>query len=421
MRKPIRAGPEVRDEFDELLVSRGVGVAFQPIVELSTGDVVGYEALARPPAGSSFADPAALFAEAYRRGRVGELDWICRAAAFAAALDKNVPPDLPLFLNAEPSAMDAPCPPDLRDLATAATERCQFVIEVTERSLTDDPATLLAAIGRIREVSMALALDDVGADPASLALMPLIAPDIIKLDLRLVQAQPTEEVAWIVSAVLAESERTGALILAEGVETERHVAVARAMGATLGQGWFFGVPAPLPDDLVASRRPLRLAPIPPPPADTPFITAVAHRSPVTSTTELLVATSRHLEHEVLRSAGKAVLLSSFQNATRFTPATRRRYERLARRTVLTTAFGRDMPAEPGRRIRGANLHPDDPLCDEWAVVVVGNQLSAALVARAASESAPGEPAQWEVIITHDRDLVLAAAKSLLQRLPAVRG
>jgi len=194
------------------------------------------------------------------------------------------------------------------------------------------------------------------------------------------------------------------------------------MGATLGQGWLFGAAAPLPDKLVASRRPLRIAATPPPPADTPFSTALAHRrSPVRSTTELLVATSRHLEHEVLRSSGKAVLLSSFQNVTRFTPGTRRRYERLARETVLTTAFGRDMPAEPGRRIRGANLHPDDPLCDEWAVVVVGNQLSAALVARMIGHRAPGEPAEWEVIITHDRDLVLAAAKSLLQRLPAIQG
>ena len=64
------------DEFDLLDESRGVGVVFQPIVELSSGDVVGYEALARTPDGSSIAAPEALFAESYRRGRVGELDWV---------------------------------------------------------------------------------------------------------------------------------------------------------------------------------------------------------------------------------------------------------------------------------------------------------------------------------------------------------
>jgi hypothetical protein len=59
-----------------------------------------------------------------------------------------------------------------------------------------------------------IALDDVGADVRSLALMPLLRPDVIKLDLRLVHEQATTEVAEIVNAVNAERERTGALVLA---------------------------------------------------------------------------------------------------------------------------------------------------------------------------------------------------------------
>jgi EAL domain-containing protein (putative c-di-GMP-specific phosphodiesterase class I) len=59
---------------------------------------------------------------------------------------------------------------------------------------------------------------------------------VIKLDLRLVQGQPSPEQAAIVSAVAAERERTGAAILAEGIETEEHLLVARSLGATLGQG-----------------------------------------------------------------------------------------------------------------------------------------------------------------------------------------
>ena len=55
------------DAFDTLIDAREVGVAFQPIVDLFDGEVLGYEALARVPPGTSFEDPGALFAEAYRR------------------------------------------------------------------------------------------------------------------------------------------------------------------------------------------------------------------------------------------------------------------------------------------------------------------------------------------------------------------
>jgi EAL domain-containing protein (putative c-di-GMP-specific phosphodiesterase class I) len=417
MRKAAWSRSTASDEFDVLLESRGLGVAFQPIVELRSGDVVGYEALARPPSGSSFPNAQSLFAEAYRRGRVGELDWVCRAAVFAVALEKKVPHELPLFVNVEPAALSAPCPADIIGLFAAATGQCRFVVEVTERSLADDPAELLAAVGRTRDVSIGVALDDVGADPASLALMSLVAPDVIKLDLSLIQAQPNPEIARIVNAVLAESERTGAVILAEGVESLRHLAVAQSMGAKLGQGWYFGAPAPLPDGLTPPRRPLHLIPAPDGTADTPFAVASQKRAPVASTTELLAATSRHLENEILHTSGKSVLLSSFEDAVNFGPTMRRCYEQLARRTVLTAAFGRGMPPEPGRGIRGVDVHPDDPLCREWTVVVLGSQLAAALIARRGDDSDGAGAGQLEAVITHDRELVVAAAKSLLPRLP----
>ncbi len=415
----VRSRSKGLDEFDVLIQSRGVGVAFQPIADLSSGEVVGYEALARTPAGSSFADPAELFAEAYRRGRVGEVDWVCRAAVFRAALDSKVPPEVPLFVNVEPAAMNAPCPADIIGLFAAATHQCQFVVEVTERSLATDPAELLAAVDRTRDVSIGVALDDVGADPASLALMPLVAPDVVKLDLSLIQTRPNPEIARIVNAVLAESERTGAVILAEGVESDRHLAVARSMGATLGQGWRFGPPAPLPDSVPVPPHPMRLRSATNVVAGTPFEIVSRVRAPVASSRELLAATSRHLENEILHTSGKAVLLSSFQVAGNFTPDIRRRYERLAPRTVLTAALGQDMPAAPGVGIRGADLDPDDPLCRGWTVIALGSQLAAALIARRVDNSPPTGPGKFEAIITHDRDLVVAAARSLLARVPAL--
>ena len=77
-----------------------------------------------------------------------------------------------------------------------------------------------------------------GADTRSLALMPVLRPDVIKLDLRLVQEHPTPEIAAIAGAVGAQAERSGAVVLAEGIETAEQAHYARALGATLGQGYF---------------------------------------------------------------------------------------------------------------------------------------------------------------------------------------
>ena len=103
-----------------------------------------------------------------------------------------------------------------------------------------------------------MALDDVGAEPASLAVMPFVHPDVVKLDLQLVQGRTTAEVARIVNAVRAQAERTGARILAEGIETRRHAETARTLGATVGQGWLYGRPGRLPEGTWPPRTPLGL-------------------------------------------------------------------------------------------------------------------------------------------------------------------
>ena len=407
------------DEFDAIVADRAVAVVFQPIVDLGTGEVVGIESLARPPAGSTYAGPHELFAEAYRRGRVGELDWVCRGATFRALLEHPVPDGVQIFMNVEPAAMDAPCPADIVGSYAAATTRYPFIIEITERAMTDDPGELLAAVERIRDVRAGVAIDDVGADPASLALMPLVTPDVIKLDLRLIRARPTPEVAAIVNAVMAESERTGATILAEGIETLAHERAALAMGASLGQGWRYGHPRPLPFDLTTPRNPLRSTARAATTDATPFALASATRRALPSTTELLAAMSRHIEHQVMHSSGRPLVISAFESIDNFGEATRRRYEMLSADAVLVAALGRDMPEKPADGVRGAALSVDDPLRHEWAVVVLDSHFAAALTAR----PRPGGPndggRMWDFVVTHDRELVLSMARPLLARLPGI--
>jgi EAL domain-containing protein (putative c-di-GMP-specific phosphodiesterase class I) len=237
---------------DDVIDARAVFPVFQPLVRADDRALVGYEALSRGPVGTPWESPADLFAAAAAAGRLAELDWACRArigrAAIAAGLDRSTA----LFVNAEPFAITTPCPDDLRPALREAERRLHLIIEMSERSIAADPAGLLTAAATLRAAGCGIALDDVGTVPASLALLPLLDPDVIKLDLHLVHHPHEPSTARVVNSVIAQAERSGAAILAEGVETADHLATARTMGASIVQGWLTGRPAALPTGGVRS-------------------------------------------------------------------------------------------------------------------------------------------------------------------------
>jgi EAL domain-containing protein (putative c-di-GMP-specific phosphodiesterase class I) len=409
--------PEMAGELDRIVGARAVRAVFQPLIDLASGDVVAYEALARGPAGSPLESPAALFAAASGSGRVAELDWACRAAAFQAAAAAGLDPSLRLFVNCEPVSLGVPCPDDLWPTVDAAERRLRVVMEVTERAVARDPAGLLAAVARARAVGWGVALDDVGAEPASLAVLPFVHPDVVKLDLQLVQGRTTAEVARIVNAVRAEAERTGARVLAEGIETRRHAEIARTLGATIGQGWLYGRPGRLPEATRPPRAALDLLPEPAAIEDqTPFEVVAAERVPERAPKDLLGPMSMHIEDKGLDAAEPGVLLACFQEARHFSPGTRARFGRLAARAALTGALGAGMPAAPAPGVRGASLGPGDPLRGEWDVIMVGPHFAAALVARDCGDDGPDADRRFDFAITHDRELVVRAAQALLDRL-----
>jgi EAL domain-containing protein (putative c-di-GMP-specific phosphodiesterase class I) len=406
------------DELDQVLGDRAVRAVFQPIVELATGEIVAFEALARGPVGSALERPDVLFAQARAAGRLSELDWMCRGAALRGALDAGLDGGVPLFVNVEPEALWSTPTGPMSSLLREASETLSVVVEITERALVRSPATLLHALSFVRGLGFGVAIDDVGAEVASLALMPFVRPDVIKLDLRLVQQQPDGPLAAIVGAVDAQAERTGAEVLAEGIETAAHLDTALAMGATLGQGWLFGRPGAI--SMHRRATPGRLAP---PAAATsimrsPMAAAAAGRPSRRSTKPLLLEMSRHLERQALQQGSSAVVLGAFQTADRFTPATAARYRQLGERAAFVAAMGVGMPREPAPGVRGGELQPDDPLADEWAVAIVGPHFVAALAARDLGDRGPDRDRRFDYVLTYERSLVLAIADSLMARVTA---
>ena len=167
---------------------------------------------ARPAARRHLAEE--LFATARAEGRLTQVDRECRAEALRAAAEAGLGAPFALFLNADAGALEL----DLPDLPKGGAT---LVMEITETALTERPEAVLRTLTELRTRGWGVSLDDVGADSRSLAVMPLLYPDVIKLDLRLLSERDPLDVARIVTAVGAEAERRHATILAEGSTPRR--------------------------------------------------------------------------------------------------------------------------------------------------------------------------------------------------------
>ncbi|MGH2684374.1 MAG: EAL domain-containing protein [Actinomycetota bacterium] len=415
----IAGTAEEQRRFGAILSRKQVTSLYQPIISLRTGTTVAYEALARGPHGSPLESPDALFAAARRYGRLAELEWQCRAAAVRGALDADLGAQTSLFLNVEPSIVGNIMPPEVDQLFRAAERRLRLVLELTERDLCRRPAELLAFVQWARERWWGIALDDVGAEPESLALLPFLEPDVIKLDMRIVHEPPSAESERLLDAVRAEATRTGAVVLAEGIENEEHLARARELDVALVQGWYFGRPAPLSE--APSHRdvvPLRLQP--PQVADTPFDvisgTGEGKRMPVAKVLELI----RDAERESIDDLSRNVVLACFGGRGLFTPDIAARYADLAREAVFVGAVGLGLPQEPAPGVRSTPLDERDALAHQLAVAIVGPDRSVAVAARLPKgEVRPTDVVQ--VFTSTSRETVLKVGRLVMGRVvPAYR-
>ncbi|HUR16274.1 MAG TPA: EAL domain-containing protein [Candidatus Limnocylindrales bacterium] len=219
---------------------------YQPIVELATGRVIGFEGLTRPSPESGFADPGSMFTAAETVGRTVELDQACLHAVVAGARDMS--PDQLLTINISPRTVEAPhfsADALLVILARYGIAPERVVVELTEREQVEDITRLQANLMAIQKAGIRVAADDVGAGNAGLRLLSQFRFDIVKIDLTLVQEGAERDSSRAVLRSLRDlASRWGASVIAEGIETVAQLRVVRELGMTAGQGYLLARPAP---------------------------------------------------------------------------------------------------------------------------------------------------------------------------------
>jgi len=228
----------------ETVTNKLIRPVFQPIVDLRSGKVMGYEGLVRPMPGSGFPDPSAMFIAAERAGRTVELDYACIEAV--AAGTAALPKDAMITINVSPRTLELPdfSPPLLiRTLHRAGLEPERVVIEITERETIEEMERLKRNVAACRAAGFRVAADDVGAGNAGLRLLSQIQFDIVKIDLSLVQEGALYETSLAVVGSLQElARRWGAWVIAEGIETPEQLRVVRQLEISAGQGYLLGRP-----------------------------------------------------------------------------------------------------------------------------------------------------------------------------------
>ena len=236
-----------RDRIRAIIDSRAFHPVYQPIVDLGTSEIVGFEALTRFDSGDR---PDLVFADAWSVGMGPDLEVATLAVAVATAA--GLPSGRWLSLNISPRLFDTD--QDLAALLAKAGD--SLVIEVTEHQAVADYEALRAAIRAIGP-GVRLAVDDAGAGAANFAHIVGLRPDFVKLDMGLVRDIDSGVSQQALVVGLRHFALTaGCRLIAEGIETRAEARTLTDLGAELGQGYLFGRPAPLEHWLPGTGSPV---------------------------------------------------------------------------------------------------------------------------------------------------------------------
>jgi EAL domain-containing protein (putative c-di-GMP-specific phosphodiesterase class I)/DNA-binding response OmpR family regulator len=233
----------LRGELEAVLRDGAYAPVFQPVVDLQSGNVIGYEALTRFTDGTR---PDRRFADAAAVGLGVELELGCLSAALESST--GLPSDRWLSLNVSPDLLLEPrrLKRMLRGIGRP------IVLEVTEHVGIEDYPAFRTAVGSMGP-GLRLAVDDAGAGFSSFRHILELRPQFVKLDIGLVHGIEDDDIRQaLVAGIVYFARKSGCRLIAEGIETvgERHV--LRSLGVELGQGYLLGRPRSVADAIVDS-------------------------------------------------------------------------------------------------------------------------------------------------------------------------
>jgi PAS domain S-box-containing protein len=239
-------GSGLQEELRKALKTDQIVPYFQPLVDLRSGQVVGFEVLARwahPKMG--MVPPDAFIPIAEESGLIGRLMEQVLARACVSAL--TWPAHLSISINVSPLQLQ---PSQLAESIRAIADKAGFalnrlIVEITESALIGNCDVARAALEPLKALGVGLALDDFGMGYSNLRHLQAFPFDRLKIDSSFTRDMAaTRESRKIVAAIVGLGHSLGLSTVAEGIETRAQADMLVSMGCEIGQGWLFGRAVP---------------------------------------------------------------------------------------------------------------------------------------------------------------------------------
>ncbi len=240
----------MKPTIEEIIMNEQIDTLYQPIVNLITGEVMGYEALSRGPVESSFYSPIDLIESANEKGLTHELEYVLLKKAIENV--EGLEASQRLFINVTPRIMIVRHP-EIKEKEEGAEIRKimeekglkpnNIVLELTERSMISDYEQFKEVLNYYKAQHYKIAIDDVGAGYSGLRTIRETQPHFIKIDMELIRDIDQDSFKEaLIAAFLNFSITTNIRLIAEGIETENELSKLIEMGVHYGQGYLFQYP-----------------------------------------------------------------------------------------------------------------------------------------------------------------------------------
>jgi diguanylate cyclase (GGDEF)-like protein len=234
-------------ELRSVIEQEGLELHYQPKMEMTTGRVIGVEALVRwPHPVEGLVPPDEFVPIAERTGLIGPLtDFVLRTALAQCRQWQEAGHDLSVAVNLSArSLLDADLVGDIaRALAASGVDASKLVLEITETSVMSDAVYAMQVLNRLSMMGLTLAIDDFGTGYSSLSYLKRLPVDEVKIDKSFVlNMQEDENDAVIVRSIVELAKNLGLRVVAEGVETTSTWDALRDMGCDIAQGYVISRP-----------------------------------------------------------------------------------------------------------------------------------------------------------------------------------
>jgi EAL domain-containing protein (putative c-di-GMP-specific phosphodiesterase class I) len=242
-------------------------VHYQPVVDLGTGQIDGFEALLRwqhPTLGS--VPPPTFVRAAEEAGLIGRLGHFVLDRAYADTCELIAKLGRPLILGVNLSGQqlrDRAVLDQVRDLRRNKLSP-RLILEITESVLVDDDGQPLEILHSLRELGVSLAIDDFGTGYSSIGYLRRLPVDVLKMDRSFLEGIDTESKAGaLVEAIMGIGRTLDLDVVAEGIERPGQLAALRRIGCGHGQGYLLSRPVPYSElEALLSYGTLPMAPAP---------------------------------------------------------------------------------------------------------------------------------------------------------------